>query len=152
MNDHETGTYTPVKVYCDATTKEHEKHESGISAVGIIVTNHNGKIIHRGGRTIGTGYGSLAAEKAAIEHALHVLSGYDGVGHVIAYSDCKFAIDSAGDEIKSEYSDQFESLSIEWIGREDNVEADMQADIEANRHAGTPLGASTQQTKYGLTD
>jgi ribonuclease HI len=148
----ETTSQSPLKVYCDATTQSHgNPDQHGISAVGYVVTNHNGRMLGTGGRTIGKGYGSNEAERQAVCAALDAVSVPD-VQHVIAYTDCEPVVETVTNNVRDEYSDEFESLTLSWIARDDNVVAHREAMIEAEQSLAGPTVEQPAQTKYGVMD
>lgn len=141
--EYETSLSAPMKVKCDATKKF---DQNGICSIGYVVQNHNGRVIDRGGRNIGNGYTVTEAEFVAMGDAVQKLAREDGCQHLVVYTDSTKALKSTGG-LRETFGDSFESLSFEWVPREDNYDADIMAEY----HSGS-LGENENRVAFGATD
>jgi ribonuclease HI len=138
----ETTTHTPMKVYCDAT-----RRDNGEAACAWVLTDHNGHVLDIRSRHLGWDNTSMDAERDAIVKIVQVLCCYE-VDHVIVKSDCQPAVKEDEEWLHGRYGNNFESLTIEWVSRDDNIMADGYADMEIHNRDSVQ---ATQPT-YGTTD
>lgn len=116
----ETSQSTPLKFYADASHQD-----DGMSFAGWVFADHNGKPLEVSGSALGKGWDSVNAEMEAVTRGLKGIGSYQQVQHVKVLSDCKPALY----HLESMTLDRmFESVTLEWIPREDNQIADMVAD------------------------
>jgi len=126
---------SPLKIYTDAAHSG-----NSVYAIGYVYCNHNGKPIGRQARQYGKCGINKAEEEAMIEalqnaprQSRHAILRGDSLNSIEKLQSIQEgSVDSEKDrEIKS-LLDTFDYLSIEWIPREDNY----LAHIEAARGAG----------------
>jgi len=134
LNLPETTKSTPLKINVDATLHE----ESGLAAVAWVFKNHVGKCLDISGCNLGKGYKSVQAENHAIKRVLSVLDDYPEVQHVKLYSDCRPALEQL--ENVDLAGDTFESVTMEWIPRDQNKDADLAADSWIAKQVGRGVG------------
>lgn len=132
---------TPLKVCCDASFEWANNMAYG----GWQFTDHCGQTTDVVGAAIGKTSGSLQAEVLAIEKVLDMLSKNPEVQHVKVYTDCDGAAERATD---GTLSSGFQSVSVEWIPREENVAADFAANQAIIHQKGSP----NHRTPFGTTD
>lgn len=111
---------TPIKVYCDAS-----RTEDDFSVAGWAYTDHNDGFLEKAGCDLGIEPSSIRAEMEAMRRSLEALNDYDDVQHVKVYTDCKPAYRNMDLDA---WSEEFDSLTIKWIPREENTLADLIAD------------------------
>lgn len=122
LNLPTTTKNTPIKVFCDATQYE----DQGLAAVGWLFTDHSERVLDTHGQELGTGYTSVQAENAAVKRVLGALNSYNQAQHVKVYTDCHPVTDQlSGVDLAT---GNFESVTLDWIPREDNQIADTLAD------------------------
>lgn len=143
LNLTETTTHSPLKVYTDATSTE----KAGLSVAGWVFCNHNGKVLDTLSQELGTNLESCQAEAEALRRVVSGLAVMSEAKHVNLYTDCQPAIPRVD---WSGFDEAFESLSLQWIPREENRLADMKADEGLRR--GTTHTPSANRTRYGVTD
>jgi len=120
LNLPETTPSTPLKLYSDASYQE-----NGFSSAGWVFANHNGKPLEVNGAALGSGFDSVEAEMEAIRRGVDALGAYCQVDHIKVFSDCEPALyHIEEDDIREE----FDSVTMEWIPREENQVADIAAD------------------------
>lgn len=139
----ETTSKSPLKVYSDATSVE----EVSLSVAGWVFCNHNGKVLDTLSQHLGTNLKSCQAEVRALQRVVDGLASMSEVDHVILHTDCQPAVPQVN---WSRNSEEFESLSVKWIPREENRLADMVADTGFQR--GKTYTPSASRAKYGVTD
>lgn len=116
--DFTTTKYSPLKVNTDITIRK-----GGRIGVGMVVKNHNGRVIEqrwmRMCGPVGTTRGEAAAVKAAMEQV--------EAEHVKFYTDCNEIMSVIPGDISLPV-DEFEYVTLESIPREKNLHADLLAD------------------------
>lgn len=129
----DTAASAPIKVCTDASIRD------GLASVGIIVKNHNGKILERHQRLIGSGYEVAEAEAMAIHEATEKITADHAIFHTdcphifewgptdpVPYGeDCRHRLDPPGDVTIS--FDGFETAKVKVISREQNFDAHLYA-------------------------
>lgn len=139
-----TTASSPIKVYCDAAFD----HNSRLAAVGWHICNHNGATVHVEGEHIGTGYTTNTAEVEAVERILEELGRWYKIQHVKVFTDSKSAVSRLTDaELEH---DDFESVNVEWVPREQNRVADTIAEQWIHRQAERQTIGG--RPAYGMTD
>lgn len=126
----ETTQSTPLKLYCDAN-----KQSDGMAYAGWVFADHNGKPIEITGNSLGKGWDTVEAEVESVIRALNGINHYDQVQHVKVYTDCKAAVYDLED-IKLDK--MYETVTVDWIPREENQVADIVADGFMVKHWNTP--------------
>jgi len=136
----ETTTSTPLKVHCDAS----HNHSTEISSGGVVFSTHTGVPIDTVPFNLGKGYDTNSAEEETIKRAISILDSYNQVQHIKVYTDSKVSIESLSNVELS--VGNFESVTLDWIPREEN----MIADAIANK--GMEKRAHSSEPKYGICD
>lgn len=139
-----TTKHSPVRIKCDGA----KDHQRDMSAVGIVYKSHSGRTIDLIGQTIGSNYTTVEAEIEAIVRALDMVSDVDAIQHVTVLSDCTHAIHAVED--RDLCGDDYEQVSVEWIPREDNTEADWVADRWVEMQS--PMSGTDPRGSWGITD
>jgi ribonuclease HI len=142
LNIPETTPHTPIKVYCDAS-----HHPDSIASVAWVFTDHNGALLDTSGCNLGNGYTSVQAENAAVKRVLRALNSYNQAQHVKVYTDCKPVVHQL--ENVNLAKGNYESVTLEWIPREENQIADQLADLWVYQKSGHEFEPSPT---YGMTD
>jgi ribonuclease HI len=136
----ETTPSTPIKVYCDASYREREDS----ATAGWCFRTHTGAFIAKHSEDLGSGHTSVSAEVEAAERVLKLIANHAPSTHVMFYSDCQPALGKIDIE---QFLGRFDSLTIGWVPRSENIVADMAADNQQQIER-----EEVETPKFGICD
>lgn len=122
ITSYDTHRNAPIKVYTDVSVR------NGQTGIGMVVKNHNGKILHRKWYVINGEYEAMEAEALAVRKAMFDIH----ADHAKFYTDC----DEAGKLFTTDVSlpvRKFEYVTLNCVDRDENFDAHILA-RKANPH------------------
>jgi len=116
----DTTKNTPLRVHCDAA----HNHSMKFATAGIVVKDHAGWTVAADAQDLGNIEFTHQAEEKTIKRAINALKGE--VDHIKVYTDAQ---NSVGRVKKKGIldTDAFDLLTLEWVPRQKNYEADLAA-------------------------